>query len=68
MKLYNKTRIFVNFFLKYGCVHISACPLHKLESLWYSQTPQNTLTQIFAKTGHTQLFLSEPGPSIQVHY
>ena len=22
---------------------------HKLESLWYNQTPQNTLTQIFAK-------------------
>ena len=27
---------------------------HKLESLWYSQTPQNTLTQILRKTGHTQ--------------
>ena len=43
-----------------GCVNISACPLHKLEvygtskrhkleSLWYKQTAQNTLTQIFAK-------------------
>ena len=40
---------------------------HKLESLWYNQTPQNTLTQIVAKkTLHTRWFMTEPKMDVLV--